>query len=94
MYIHKCTRQFRQSDWTKLNHVGGVLTDGKDTAYQSHSSAYKYVSAVCHLFCATRDAHLNQSECFFFFGFTQQNKIDTGIYEIGITQIRLVITAG
>ena len=35
--IHKCPRQFRQSDWTKR---GGVLTDGNNMAYQNKSSAY------------------------------------------------------
>ena len=29
MYIHKCLIHFR-SDWTKHDHVGGVLTAGKD----------------------------------------------------------------
>ena len=50
--IHKCPRQFRQSDWAKRNHVGGVLADGKDMAYQNQNRAY--LPAVRQLFCATR----------------------------------------
>ena len=49
--IHKCPRQLRQSDWTERNHVGVVLTVCKDMAYQNRSQ----------LFCATREADLNQS---------------------------------
>ena len=38
----------------------GVLTDGKDMAYQNQSSAY--VPVVRQLVCVTRNADLNQSE--------------------------------
>ena len=52
--ICKGPGQFRQSDWTKRDHMGGVLTDGKDMAYPNQSSAY--APAVHQLFCAMCDA--------------------------------------
>ena len=55
----KCPSKLTQSDWTTRRHVGGVLMDGKDMAYQNQSSVY--VPAVCQLFCATRIS-TNQSD--------------------------------
>ena len=46
--IHKCPKQFRQSDWTKCNHE---LTNGKDMANQTR---------MCQLF--STHVHLKQSE--------------------------------
>ena len=38
---------YRQSDWTKRNLRGGVLTDGKVMAYQNHGIMYFGKCFVC-----------------------------------------------
>ena len=64
MFIHKCPRQFRQSDWTKRKHVGCIDVQWRPVTYAfSAILTNQQVLWVCVKYAVMRHVGMNQSEC-------------------------------